>query len=583
MTSWRLSSTVGGVLATVFCLPSQAVEVTQQAPLLTPVQPVQPVPSALPRLPLNPQTPPDLNLPSQNPSPPQVPQIAPFSTTVVVRAFRFEGNTVFSDQELAKVTAPYLNRPLTFAELLQARVAVTSLYVKAGYESSGAYFAPEDNQGLDPNQTVFTIRVLEGKIEEIRVTGDLRLKRYVESRLRRSVIPVVNRFRLEEALRLLQRDPLVRSISVNLSSGSQPNLGVLSVQVQAQPIFTVQTEVNNRRSPTVGTLERSVRVESANLLGFGERVGVNYANTNGSNEVGVDTTIPFNARNGTVSLQFSNLTSRIIERPFDQLDINANSRIYQISVRQPVLRRATEQRFEELAFGLSAARLESETTLLGVPFPLSVGADDRGRTRVSALRFFQEYLNQSSRSVLIARSQFSVGLNLFNATTNATPPDGQFFVWRGQIGWLRQVLGDSRLLVRGDIQLAARSLVSLEQFSLGGPGSVRGYRQNALLSDSGVFGSAELQIPLIASARSRLEVVPFFDVGTTWNTGNRRLAEQSTLASLGLGLQYRLSLFGNSELNARLNYAIPLTDLGLDRKTLQEQGFDFSILFQTRF
>ena len=35
-----------------------------------------------------------------------------------------------------------------------------------------------------------------------------------------------------------------------------------------------------------------------------------------------------------------------------------------------------------------------------------------------------------------------------------------------------------------------------EKFSLGGVNSVRGYRENELVSDNGVIGSMELRIPL---------------------------------------------------------------------------------------
>src|SRR5438093_1425953 len=56
---------------------------------------------------------------------------APLSSTLrlFVRAFRFEGNTVFSSNELAKLTAPYVNREISSEELEEARRAVTLHYV----------------------------------------------------------------------------------------------------------------------------------------------------------------------------------------------------------------------------------------------------------------------------------------------------------------------------------------------------------------------------------------------------------------------------------------------------------------------
>ena len=49
--------------------------------------------------------------------------------TMLVRQFRFSGNTVFSNAELGRITATYLNRPVNFAELGKARDAISQLYI----------------------------------------------------------------------------------------------------------------------------------------------------------------------------------------------------------------------------------------------------------------------------------------------------------------------------------------------------------------------------------------------------------------------------------------------------------------------
>src|SRR5437773_1904967 len=55
-----------------------------------------------------------------------------------IRSFRFEGNTVFSNEELAKVTESFTNREVTSGELEDARRAVTLQYINHGYVNSGA-------------------------------------------------------------------------------------------------------------------------------------------------------------------------------------------------------------------------------------------------------------------------------------------------------------------------------------------------------------------------------------------------------------------------------------------------------------
>jgi len=58
--------------------------------------------------------------------------------------------------------------------------------------------------------------------------------------------------------------------------------------------------------------------------------------------------------------------------------------------------------------------------------------------------------------------------------------------------WTRNLAQDTLLLVRANAQLADRALVPLEQFALGGEGSVRGYLQDFLLTDNGIKASAEV-------------------------------------------------------------------------------------------
>ena len=51
----------------------------------------------------------------------------------------------------------------------------------------------------------------------------------------------------------------------------------------------------------------------------------------------------------------------------------------------------------EIAIGIGTCRRESDTSLLGKDFPLSREADDGGRTRVAALRLFQDFTQRGER------------------------------------------------------------------------------------------------------------------------------------------------------------------------------------------
>lgn len=533
---------------------------TSPAPLPAPVTPAPPSP---PSNLLHPSSPP---LPTS-----KIPGTVP--GTIIVTKFRFIGNTAFSRKTLTRLLIPFTNQPITLAQLFKASSAVTQLYVDHGYITSGAFLPPQILRG-----GVITIRIVEGKLEKIQVTGTRRLSpNYVRSRIAIAASGPLNRNRLLKALQLLQLNPLIKHVSANLSAGTVLGSSILEIQVAEAKTFTPQLIIDNNRPSSVGSFERGLQVNEANLLGLGDGLSVGYTNSKGSNNVDASYTLPLNPRNGTLNLSYGNTWSHVVEPPFNQLDINANFRYYDVTLRQPVLQTPSQ----ELALGLVASRRESDVSFLGsssLGQIISPGADNRGRTRISAIRLFQEWTHQNSREVTAARSQFSFGVGALNATIHATAPDSHFFTWQGQGQLARLLAPDTLLLVRADIQLASSPLVPLEQFGLGGEETVRGYAQDFLLTDNAVFGSVEVRLPIYRapSQQTLLQLAPFFDAAGGWN--NRGNTQQysntpNTLLSLGIGLRLQL---GNNVV-ARFDYGVPLVNDSVKKRTWQENGFYFSL------
>ena len=531
---------------------------------IVPREPEFPAPQA-------PQPPPASPL-QPTPSTPVPDDIRPgIPGTIRVDRFEFEGNTAFSDRELAEVTQQFAGRDITFAELIAAEAAVTQKYVAAGYINSGAVIPA--NQTFPRSGGVVKIRIVEGGLDEIAISGNRRLNaNYVRSRLQRATRRPLNRDRLLEALQLLQLDPLIANISAELQAGSRPENSRLEVRIKEADSFSGEVFADNNRSPSVGSFRRGVRINQGNLLGLGDGLEVSYANTNGSNEINGSYTVPVNPRNGTIRLAVGAASTNIIEEPFDAAEIEGKSRTYELTYRQPIV----EKPDRTLALGVTLSRQESDTSLLGEGFALSAGANDRGETRVSAVRFFQEYVQRSSNQVFAARSQFSLGTNLFGATENNSGPDSSFLAWRGQAQYVRLLAPETLLIVRSDIQLADRPLLSLEQIGIGGVQSVRGYRQDLLLTDNGAIASAEVRFPIwrVPKVKGLLQVAPFIDLGVGWNhSGEKANPDSDKLLGAGVGLLWQMG----DRFNARLDYGFPLINVGGGDRTFQEKGIYFRV------
>ncbi|MBV6622414.1 MAG: ShlB/FhaC/HecB family hemolysin secretion/activation protein [Rivularia sp. (in: Bacteria)] len=587
------------ILVIVFSCSALKAQTTNTPP---PQDVIPPTPQPLPvpdTTPSQPPTPEDV-LPS--PIAPTPSNKLPTTETIAVTEFEFTGNTVFSSEELTQqVLNKFIENNLvnnldskTFSlqELLQIAAEVARFYAEKGYSTSGAIVSiPEATR--NQQRGIVNIKVIEGKLEEINVTGSRRLNRsYVKSRLGVSPDKTLNVNRLQEKLQLLSLNPLIKQISAQLSAGSRPGLSILDVEFKEAKSFDATLSLDNGRSPSVGSFQRQIFVREGNVTGNGDALSLGYSNTDGSNSFDTSYTLPINPQNGSLRFSFNTTDSNVIEPPFDDInqdgsgsDIESASSFYEISFRQPLSRRIKNRTFREFAIGLSGSLRDSETSLLNEPFSLSPGADD-GETRVFALRLFQDWTQQNAKEVIAFRSQFSVGLDAFNSTVNKRipetgefVPDSRFFAWQGQGQWVRILAPQTLLLVRANAQLSDQGLLSSEQFTIGGLGSVRGYRQNQLLADNGVFASAEVQLPILRTGKNKsaptgiLQIIPFFDIGTAWNNSGIENADTSTLISLGMGLQWR----NNNDFIARLDWGIPLTNVDLRDRTWQENGLLFSL------
>ncbi|HEY9709662.1 MAG TPA: POTRA domain-containing protein, partial [Oculatellaceae cyanobacterium] len=287
----------GQKITCVSCNQSQApfIDLTlSQVPRpITPRPPEQPTPT----LPATQEEPLQLT----PPTPPRPPNRPDIPGNITIERFDFVGNTAFSNEELAEVIKPFTGKPITFAELLQAEAAVSKKYTDAGYINSGAIIPA--NQTLAPSGAVVKIQIIEGGLEDIKVTGTRRLNStYVRSRLRIATSRPLNREKLLEALQLLQLDPLIKNISAELSAGSRPELSLLEVKVQEADSFNTEFFADNGRTPSIGSFRRGVRINEGNVLGFGDSANFSYTNTDGSNAFDFSYTVPINPRNGIIKL-----------------------------------------------------------------------------------------------------------------------------------------------------------------------------------------------------------------------------------------------------------------------------------------
>src|SRR5262249_30254145 len=194
----------------------------------------------------------------------------------------------------------------------------------------------------------------------------------------------------------------------------------------------------------------------ANILGFGDILSAEYGRSRGLNDGYVAYSVPIASDDTRVSLRYDKNGVVVITPELSPLAVTSTFSSVGVGLSRPIYR-TPEQAF---ALGISLERREQQSFLLGMPFPFTPGADANGKTVVTPLRLYQDWLDRDADHAFAARSTFSVGLPTLGATVTSSPlmttPSGNYFFWLGQAQYVRRIYEDWEVFARSDLQLANR-------------------------------------------------------------------------------------------------------------------------------
>lgn len=493
----------------------------------------------------------------------------------LVREIRIIGATALSDAEISAIAAPFTGRNVSAEDLETLRRRLTLAYVERGFVTSGVLLPDQD-----VGDGVVTYHVVEGVVSEVDISGVSRLDAdYVRDRLRLGLGRPLHIGTIERQIQLLLQDPSVERLSIDLEPTAELGKSRLKAAVtESRPGYASAT-IANSQAPNVGELKAEVQGGIRNLLGRGDLLTMRYGRSRGLEDGGGSFALPLSADDTTLTAKLDLNEARVVEAPFRDLRIENRSNSFELALTRPIYRTPSEK----LTFGLSLAHRTGRTLLLSEPFSFTEGVEN-GRTRVVAVRFSQDWVDQQPRRVLALRSTFSRGIDALDATVSGVEPDAVFMSWVGQAQFVQQIFGETRLVLRGDVQWSSDPLPSLERFSLGGASSVRGYREGEINRDKGFALSAEVRVPVLrypisgiseGDADGWIRLIPFVDYGAGWSV-DRSTPSPSTLAAVGLGVSWDIG----PRLRAQVFYGRRLRDLGYGNDTLQDHGVHVRITSQ---
>lgn len=495
-----------------------------------------------------------------------------------IQRVEIEGASVFPTKDLMPLVAGLTNGPVTALDIEAARVAITMKYVSSNYVNSGAVIdSRPDSEG------VLRVKIVEGRLTEVRVQGN----RYLRDSFYRSRLDMFREHPLQasalrDELQLWRSIYPLERVNGELRPGIKPGEGVLDLKVQEAFPYHLGVEYANDRPPSTGAEEVRVMARADSLTRNGDTLSISHgvvrgespvlrdAGWRGWDDVSAAYSIPVTSRDTTLAANYSRSSASVIEARFSDLGIESESEVYGFSILQP-LRRTPNG---EWSVSLGAERKEIQTSVLGIPYSLSPGAVD-GRSSEFVVRASTDWSRRGRTFAFNARLTMNVGVDAFDATRHSDEPDGRFVSWVAQARYIRKLWNpDFEWIVRGFCQYTPMALLSMEQLAIGGAGSVRGYRENSLVRDIGLFGGMELNWIVWRDREGlpRLKLVPFVASGAGW------MAEDATpdpqeLSSAGMGIV--LNAFKRVEASLFWGHAFRTVRYG--QHDPQDDGIHFKI------
>lgn len=460
--------------------------------------------------------------------------------TFSLAGIAFEDSSYLEPEELQAVAARYVNRPITFEDLLQLVDEVNALYLAAGAPTAQAVLPPQEIR-----DGILRVALVEAVVDRVMIEGN---KTTSEAFLRRNLS-------LKEGQKpdfvQLERDlilfDLAHDIRPRLSFGTGQTTGTTdaTIRIEEPKRFETVVSVDNFGRRETGETRASVFARWNSVTGVRDSLSFQAEVAEGARSFALGYSRPVGPGGGRLTAGVGISDSEIISGPFLPIDIKSDSVSATLGYRRPV--RIREDSHIILDGGIGYERSESTTT--GLPFA-DISITDAWISAAYTRRFEQSQLS------------FSLGLRAGNADalgTSAT--EGSFWLLYGQASYLRP-LGPS-LFYEANLRYQYapdQNLPVARLFSVGGVGSVRGYPSNIRSGDSGVVLNQQLSLrdPVRLGQHITARPFVFFDAAVVlpFRTSGGFDNDQDLLASVGAGV----TLAVKERFNLVAMVGVPLQD-----------------------
>lgn len=445
----------------------------------------------------------------EQPMPP-APGAAP-SAKFQLRQLDFNASSYLSAADLDAIRARHVGKEVDFNGIQAIVDEVNALYRQRGILTARAILPPQK-----VHAGVVKIELVEGKLGKVSVTGNqIMHESWLAGWLDTEPGEPLDTAKLERRIELFNHSNDAR-LDARLRPGDDFGYTDVLLQAQELPRYQLRAFASNEGSTSVGRNQVGLDGAVNSPFGIGDRLGLYYLHSDGSNSGSVNYTLPINRLGGRLGVSYSDLDTRVTSGPYEDFDVKGRSRSEQIIYRQPLLQRGAWWLDGSLA-----------------------GSNSRNTNDILGSRLSEEHVDSATLGLiatgLYENRSFTLGVNNSYNKMDTSLDDGRHAtIWNFNGSWIEKISDLQYTSLRASAQQTGAKVLSPSLLlQLGGIATVRGYPVGVVAGDNGYVANLEWHHAIMGPVSGFL----FGDTGVVRTSGS----PNQRISSLGLGLDARVT------------------------------------------
>nr|WP_315186794.1 ShlB/FhaC/HecB family hemolysin secretion/activation protein [uncultured Albidiferax sp.] len=511
--------------------PNAGTLLEQQRRLSPPALPQPPGPGVLPAAPVPPGT-----------------DTGASRLTTVLR-FQVDGSTLVESAAIQNVLSPWLNRPVSLADLRQATAAVEDLYRQCGW------LARVSLPGQDITDGTVRFAVTESRLGRIVLQpGDTPLGPVLTARVQALLeyhLPAGQPLRLpalERALLLANDIPGVR-VNGSLQASDTPGSTDVVVGLRPSAPYRVEASLDNGGNRATGSARATAQLSLLSPLGQGEQFNLGGSVSRGSQYLSLGGYLPVGPQGWRIVGAASVLRYQVLDarNTTTGLPPEGGSTSFGASAQYPLVRTALAHWLFSAGWVQTRLHNRDDNQTLGI-----LDTASRARSRALQLGLIGNQFDRlggggaNSASLVLTHGRLSLdGSPIQFADASTVAAQGGFSKLRWSASRLQTLTPSLSLLGSATGQFASANLDPSEKLYLGGMNGVRAYPN----AEGGGSTGTQLSLDLRQELSAQWQASAFYDWGQVQQYKHNRYASSSatplvahnrvTLQGAGLALTWR--------------------------------------------